>query len=88
MAKPWFDPNTGDLLFDDYVATMPSYQRVLEDARVSPGEVEEQADRVLELLKQLDAALTPDARDLATDVLCELAVLNDLQFKLYESRAE
>jgi hypothetical protein len=36
---------------------------------------------VVSLLQQLEAVLSPEAKAIATDALCELAVLNALQGK-------
>lgn len=81
MSKPWFDPATGDLLFDDYVAEMPSYRKIMQDEVVSEDEVDRQAGTVLALLRRLEDALTPEQKELVTEALCELAVLNELQLK-------
>ena len=74
MNRPWFDPQTGVLLLDDYVS-QPSYRKVMEDGVVTDAELAEQAERVLTLLRKLEGMLSPDARAVATDALCELAVL-------------
>jgi hypothetical protein len=77
--KPWFDPQTGLLLLDEYVAEMPSYQKIMADGVVSDEELTQEAQRVTTLLKQLEAALSPQVKALATEALCELAVLHSLQ---------
>jgi hypothetical protein len=79
MHKPWFDPETGVLLLDEYVVQMPSYRKVMEDQVVTEDELAEHAGLVVDCLKRLDAALPPDTRALATETLCELAVLYALE---------
>jgi hypothetical protein len=79
MAKPWFDANTGVLKLDEYVAEMPSYQKIMEDQVVSDQELEDQFQRVTNLLQRLDQSLSGEIKDLTTDALCELAVLYALQ---------
>ncbi len=79
MDKPWFDAQTGTLLFDEYVAKRPSFQKVMADAVVTEDEVAEQAARVIALLQQLDGMLSAEAHAVATDTLCELAVLYALE---------
>lgn len=74
--KPWFDPKTGILLFDQYVVEMPSFQKVLADNVVTNEEFVAQAEKVVGLLHQLETMLTPEARTVCTTALCELAVLN------------
>ena len=85
MNRPWFDHETGTLLLDEYVAVMPSFQRIMADGVVTPAEVHEQAERTIERLKQLESLLSPEARIVATDALCELAVLHALHLRQYVS---
>lgn len=80
MDKPWFD-ESGMLLLDDYVMQSASYQRVNDDHQVEDEEIAAQAQRVAELLKQLEGLLSPEAKTVATDALSELAVLSLLQAK-------
>lgn len=80
MDKPWFD-ESGLLALDDYVMQSGSYQRVTDDQRVTDEEIAEQAQRVAEVLKQLEGMLSPEAKAVATDALSELAVLSLLQAK-------
>jgi hypothetical protein len=77
VNRPWFDPKTGVLLLDDYVSR-PSYRKVMEDGVVTDDELSEQAHRVVDLLRKLEAMLSPEARSVATDAFCELAVLHAL----------
>lgn len=81
MSKPWFDPETGILLFDEYVVEMPSFRKILEDDVITDSELLEQASRVAELFRALEDALPPEAKELATEALCELAVLSAIQHK-------
>jgi hypothetical protein len=79
MNKPWFDPDTGTLLLDEYVAEMPSFKAILEDKVISNEEMADHAHRTVSLLRQLEEALTPETKALATQALCELAVLYALE---------
>lgn len=81
MDRPWFHPETGMLRLDEHVADMPSFQKIMADQVITDGELADQAQRVISLLKALEATLAPDAKRLATDALCELAVLYALQHK-------
>ena len=81
MDRPWFDQETGTLLLDEYVVEMDSYRRIVEDETISDDELVEQTRRVTSLLRQLEEALSPEAKTLATEALSELAVLNALQVK-------
>ena len=75
MSKPWFDDETGLLMLDQYVAEMPSYRRILADEIVTEQEYREHAERTVALFRQLETTLPEETRDLATEALCELAVL-------------
>ena len=75
MHKPWFDAETGHLLFDEHILEMASFQPLREEGVVSEEDVQRQALRVAELLRQLEAELPPATRRLAGEALCELAVL-------------
>jgi hypothetical protein len=81
MDRPWFDQDTGTLLLDEYVLEMDSYQRIVEDELITDAELVEQTQRVASLLQRLEEVLSPEAKALATEALCELAVLNALQVK-------
>lgn len=75
MNRPWFDPETGVLILDEYVSEMPSFKKIMADDLITDAEVAEHANNVTEKLKQLDAMLSPEVKSIATDALCELAVL-------------
>jgi flagellin-specific chaperone FliS len=79
--KPWFDPQTGILMLDQYVAEMDSYRRIVEDEVITDDELDEQTQRVASLLRRLEETLSPEAKAIATEALSELAVLNALQVK-------
>jgi hypothetical protein len=81
MDKPWFDQETGTLMLDEYVVEMDSYRRIVEDETITDDELVEQTQRVASLLRQLEEALSPEAKAIATEALGELAVLNALQVK-------
>lgn len=81
MNRPWFDPNTGILLFDQYVAEMPSFKKVVADDVVTNEEYAAQAQKVTGLLQQLEGMLAPEVKPVCTAALCELAVLNALMLK-------
>jgi hypothetical protein len=84
MSKPWFDPDTGILLLDEYVAEMPSFRSIVEDKLITNEEITTHAQRTVSLFRQLEEALTPETHALATDALCELAVLYALERKQME----
>ena len=81
MDKPWFDAQTGTLLLDDYVAETDSYRRIIADDVITDDEIAEHGQRVISLLHQLEESLSPETKAIATEALCQLAVLHALQIK-------
>ena len=81
MDKPWFDPQTGTLLLDEYVAELDSYRRIVEDGTITDAELAEQTQKVTSLLQQLEGSLYQEVKAIATVALGELTVLNALQVK-------
>ena len=79
MDRPWFDQETDVLLIDEYIVEMDSYKRIVRDGTITDTELLEQTLRVVTLLRQLEDALTPEAKVLATEAFGEMAVLNALQ---------
>jgi hypothetical protein len=77
MNSSWFDA-TGTLRFDELAAERDSFQKILQDGVVTSAEFQEQAARVAQLFRTLETKLTPEAKGIATDALCELAVLHAL----------
>ena len=77
--RPWFDQETDVLLIDEYIVEMDSYKRIVEDGKITDTELLERTERVVTLLRQLEEALSPEAKDLATEAFGEMAVLNALQ---------
>lgn len=78
-ATRWFDPETGILRLDEHIITMPSYQRIVADGIVTEEEIVEHGAQVTSLLSQLEGLLTQKAHAVATEALCELAVLYAVQ---------
>jgi hypothetical protein len=68
-------------LLDEYVVEMDSYRRIVSSSTITDAELVEQTQRVASLLRQLEEALSPEAKAIATEALSELAVLNALQVK-------
>jgi len=85
MTKPWFDAETGHILFDEYVADSPTYRAIERDKVVTEEELAQQAMHVISLLQRLQSELRPELQELAGDAFCELAVLHALHAKFQET---
>jgi hypothetical protein len=68
----------GYLAIDEYVAAMPSYQRILEDKQITDEEFVDQAELVVSLVKEVEETLGEHERDLVWRMVGELAVLFEL----------
>ncbi len=75
MGKPWFDAETGVLMLDDYITSLPSYKTYVADGIIIPSEVAAQAQNLAASLKKLEESLSPEQHALATEALCETAFL-------------
>ena len=85
MTKPWFDAETGHILFDEYVADSPAYIAIERDKVVTEEELAQQSMHVVSLLRRLQSELRPELQELAGDAFCELAVLHALHAKFQET---
>jgi hypothetical protein len=85
MTKPWFDAETGHILFDEYVADSPAYIAIERNKVVTEEEIAQQATHVVNLLRRLQSELRPELQELAGDAFCELAVLHALHAKFQET---
>jgi uncharacterized membrane protein YccC len=63
MDQPRFYQETGTLMLDEYIVEMDSYRRIVEDETITDDELLEQTQRVASLLRQLEEALSPEAKD-------------------------
>lgn len=86
MARQWFDQESGFLKLDEYVADIPSFKKIMEDGIVTDEELTKHSERVVTLLKDLDATLPDDIKEKITDVLCGLSVLYALQ-RIHEQQS-
>jgi hypothetical protein len=76
MARAqWFDAKSNQLLFDQYVTKMDSWQQATSDGVIEPSEIDRQAERVTQLLRALEPKLSDELHAQLTQALYELAVL-------------
>lgn len=77
--KSWFDAQSNELNFSEYVERMESWQQALSDGVISPEEVHQQTERVANLLRALEPKLSDELHAEITTVFYELAVLYGMQ---------
>ena len=80
MARAsWFDPQTHQAGFGQWIEQMDSWQRALADGAIDAQELNAQAQRVAELLRALEPKLSDALHAELTTVFRELAVLYGMQ---------
>lgn len=77
MAKsagktPWFDAASDSPLLAEYARKLDSFLDVVADGRVDAKELEEQEKRLVNLMKQVEPLLSPEAHEKVTELLCEV----------------
>ena len=80
MARSsWFDPQTHQAGFGEWVEQMDSWQQALAYGTVDADELQAQAQRVTDLLRALEPELSDALHEKLTVVFRELAVLYGMQ---------
>ncbi|MFM1996199.1 MAG: hypothetical protein RLZZ111_586 [Planctomycetota bacterium] len=77
MAKatdktPWFDEASSHPLLSEYARKLDSFLDVVADGRVDTKELEAQERRVVDLMKEVEPLLSPEAHEKVTRLLCEV----------------
>jgi hypothetical protein len=69
---PWFDAASDSPLLAEYARKLDSFLDVVADGRVDAKELEEQEKRLVNLMKQVEPLLSPEAHEKVTELLCEV----------------
>ncbi|MFM8378638.1 MAG: hypothetical protein ACKOB1_04855 [Planctomycetia bacterium] len=69
---PWFDAASDSELLTEYARKLDSFLDVVADGRVDAKELEAQEQRVVKLMKEVEALLSPEAHEKVTHLLCEV----------------
>ncbi|HMP79134.1 MAG TPA: hypothetical protein PKD54_06760 [Pirellulaceae bacterium] len=79
MAKQsWLD-DSGQSLLDEYVAELETFADAFADGRIDERELQQQEDRLVALLKQVEPKLDDALHAEVTRLLCELSAYNIMQ---------
>ncbi len=70
----FFDEN-GMLRLDEVVAERPTFKKIMEDQIVTDAELEEQANRVVSILKRIEETFPPEQLKQVEELLAETSVL-------------
>jgi hypothetical protein len=72
LFRPWFDAATDSQLLTEYARKLDSFHEALADRRVDQKELEAQEKLVVELMKEVEPLLDPEAYEKVTRLLCEV----------------
>ncbi|MCA9086828.1 MAG: hypothetical protein KDA81_22375 [Planctomycetaceae bacterium] len=78
--KSWIDPDTNEVLIDDYARKLESFARAFADGVITDSEISDQEARLLEAMKEAEAVLDDDAHAKVTRLLCELNAYDIMQY--------
>lgn len=79
MRQSWFSAEGDEVLLGRYVERVETWREAIADGHVSDAEVNEQAERVAGLMRELEETLDDDEHERVTTVFVEWAVLQGLQ---------
>ena len=65
----------GNLNIEDIVVNQPSFKRIIEDGIITEEEIEEQSQRVVNKIKEIEAIATPEVKEKMRELLAEMSVL-------------
>lgn len=69
---PWFDDSSDSELLTEYARKLDSFLDVVADGKVDAKELEAQEKRVVNLMKEVEPLLSPEAHEKVTHLLCEV----------------
>ena len=69
---PWFDAASDSPLLTEYARKLDSFLDVVADGKVDAKELEAQEQRVVQLMKEVEPLLSPEAHEKVTELLCEV----------------
>ena len=79
---PWFDDATEASLLAEYARKLDSFIDAISDAVVESKELAAQEKRVVDLMKEVEPLLSPEAHAKVTRLLCEVTAY-DLMHALH-----
>lgn len=77
--RPWFDPETGELVFPRDAEQRDSWRAAMAEGAVTPAALRAQQERVADLLRRVEPLVPDEAHAPLTEALAEVAVLYGLQ---------
>jgi hypothetical protein len=79
---PWFDDSTDTPLLAEYARKLDTFLDAIADEVVETRELAAQEKRVVDLMKEVEPLLSPEAHEKITRLLCEVTAY-DLMHALH-----
>ena len=70
-----FFNESGSLNMDELIMERPSFQHLMEDGVVTDEKIEEQGQRVKDMILRMEPNFTPEQKDQIYDLVAEVSVL-------------
>ncbi|MBR2165440.1 MAG: hypothetical protein IJ915_02710 [Paludibacteraceae bacterium] len=70
-----FFDESGSLNMDELIMERPSFQQLMADGVVTDEKIEEQGQRVKDMILQMEPNFTPEQMDQIYDLVAEMSVL-------------
>jgi len=86
--KSWLDDKAESTLIDDYARDLSGFIEAMADGVMEAQEVQQQEQRVVALMKQIEPQLDDKMHEQVTKLLCEISAFSVMQVlhELYEAR--
>ncbi len=86
--KSWLDDKAESTLIDDYARDLSGFIEAMADGVMEAQEVQQQEQRVVALMKQIEPQLDDKMHEQVTKLLCEMSAFSVMQVlhELYEAR--
>jgi len=77
--RSWLDAKSNAPLIEDYARQLGTFMEAMADGVIEDGEVAEQEDRLVKLMKSVEPTLDDGQHEAVTRLLCELTAYNIMQ---------
>jgi hypothetical protein len=76
---PWFDETSDTPMLSEYARKLDSFCDAVADGRVTTAELEEQEERLVGLMREVEPLLSNEAHEKVTRLLCEVTAYDLMQ---------
>ena len=81
-STSWFSEQGDDSVFQQHLARVADMRDHISAGTITSGEAQRQAEKVVQLLEQVEARIDDETHELLTQALVEWAVLQSMQMLL------